>query len=328
MAKYPTLIADIGGTNARFALSQSAPPFFFKARTLQCGEFEDIYQALDLYLQTEKIEQLSGICFAVAGPVVRQTVTFPNSHWHIDAPNLAQRYDCHQTHILNDFEAIALSLASLTDDDLLGLDTQNQVNLRNKVDDFTIGVIGPGSGLGIAGLCRRNGVTFPLVTEAGHVGFAPESVLQNQVLNYLHKEFDNRISRERLLSGPGLVNIYNALCEIHAHQNSQLTAADIAIGGTKKTDKICQQAIDLFFEILGQIAGDVVLSLGALDGIYIAGGIAQRYPTELKNSSFRAGFENKGRHRSMLEKTPSWLITHNNPGLVGASIYAQEKIKL
>ena len=323
MSKHSILIADIGGTNARFALAEPSSPFYSQARTVQCAEFEDIYKAVDVYLQAEEIQHLSSLCFAVAGPIIEQTVEFPNSHWKIDALELKQRYGCERAHLINDFEAIAYSLASLGEEDILSIGSSAKPPSASQKSDFTMGVVGPGSGLGIAGLCRRDGQLFPLVTEAGHVGFSPENILQGKVLNYLHQKFDDRISRERLLSGPGLVNIHEALCEIRGHQNPGLLAADIAIAGTQQTDEICTETVDVFFELLGQVAGDVALGLGAYQGIFIAGGICQRYPEQLANSRFRAGFENKGRHSHLMTNLPTWLISHKNPGLLGASVFAR-----
>ena len=175
----------------------------------------------------------------------------------------------------------------------------------------------------MSGLLRRNDQLIPLVTEGGHAGFSPENQLQGQILTHLHQKFDDRISRERLLSGPGLVNIHEALCAIHGQENPGLIAADIAVAGINKTDPICEKTFDLFFEVLGQVAGDIALALGSTDGIFIGGGICQRYPQQLQESLFRKGFENKGRHSHIMEDIPTWLIEHKNPGLLGASVYAQ-----
>ena len=133
----------------------------------------------------------------------------------------------------------------------------------------------------------------------------------------------NRVSIERLLSGPGLMNIHESLCEIYGYENPGLSAADIASVGTRGNDEMCHKTMDLFFEILGQVAGDVSLSLGTYHGIFIGGGITQRYPEYLENSNFRKGFENKGRYQSLMESTPTWLIKRENPGLVGCSVLVQ-----
>ena len=324
MTQPPILIADIGGTNARFAISSDAPQYFQHAQTLEAKEFENVVDAIDCYLHSHGLTELGGIYLAVAGPIRDAKVTFPNSHWAIDCAVLAKRYKTEQVALLNDWEAISYSLSGLSTDDLLDIGGRwGTLSASN----YTVGAIGPGSGLGASGLLQRNGELFPLITEAGHVGFSPENQLQGEILAYLHQKFDERVSRERLLSGPGLINIHEALCHIHGQDNPGLIAADIATAGINQTDALCRETIDLFFEMLGQVAGDIALTLGANDGVFIGGGICQRYPQQLANSKFRKGFENKGRHSHLMLAIPTWLITHKNPGLCGASVYARS-IKL
>lgn len=313
------LIADIGGTNARFALASETKPYFEQAQTLQCQDFKTIEQAIDTYLGTHKIDSIQGICFAVAGPVQNQSVRFTNNHWLIKSTDLSARYGTTRVQLLNDFESIAYSLAQLGGDDLSGIGKPARLDPEK---DFTIGVLGPGSGLGVAGLCKRSSQLIPLATEGGHVGFSPDNALQDKIMKCLHRKFE-RVSNERLLSGPGLVNIHEALCEINNQPNPGYTPADIAVAAREQSDPLCVQSLELFFEILGQVAGDVALALGAHHGIFIGGGIAQRYPALLADSNFRAGFERKGRYRAMMEGIPTWLITHKNPGLLGSSVYAR-----
>ena len=319
MKDSPLLIADIGGTNARFALASSLPPYFDSAQTLQCADFDNIEEAIDTYLKAHNINLLAGICFAVAGPILDQSVRFTNNHWFINGADLQTRYATEQVQLLNDFESIAYSLRQLGESDLSKIGEPDALDLS---EDFTIGVLGPGSGLGVAGLCQRNGLLHPLATEGGHVGFSTDNALQELIMQCLHKKF-KRVSNERLLSGPGLVDIHEALCEINDKSNPGYSPADIAVSAREQSDPLCVQSMELFFEILGQVAGDTALSLGARQGIYIGGGIAQRYPNQLARSKFRAAFERKGRYRSLMETIPTWLITHKNPGLLGSSVYAR-----
>lgn len=324
MTDFPLLIADIGGTNARFALAADAAPHFEYAQTFQCADFESIELAVDTYLSTHSIQSLKGICFAVAGPIQNKSVRFTNNHWFIQSDDLRERYATNQVKLLNDFESIAYSLSELGSEDLSCIGPEFEV--LDKQNDFAVAVLGPGSGLGAAGLCKRANVIYPIATEGGHVGFAPDNPLQDKILKSLHSKFE-RVSNERLLSGPGLVNIHEALCEVAKQQNPGLSPADIAVAAREKSDALCMQSMELFFEILGQVAGDTALALGAYQGIYIGGGIAQRYPRQLANSKFRAGFENKGRYRQEMEKIPTRLITHKNPGLLGSSVYARNNFK-
>ena len=320
MNNSPILIADIGGTNARFALCAEAPHFFTQVQAFEAAEFGHVSDALNRYLESHGIKSLTAMFLAVAGPIRDQKVRFSNSHWAIDGDALSQRYNVECVTLLNDWEAIAYSLSRLSQGDLIPIGGDWGA-LPNA--DYTVGALGPGSGLGMTGLLRRGDALTPLISEGGHVGFAPENQLQGDILAYLRQKLGGRISCERLLSGPGLVNIHAALCAIHGQETPSFTAADITLAGMNKTDALCEQAFDVFFEILGQVAGDIALAIGANNGVFISGGICQRYPELLSDSKFRHGFENKGRQSHLQKKVPTWLITHRNPGLLGASVYAQ-----
>lgn len=313
------LIADIGGTNARFALASDSKEHFAEKQRIDCNKFDTAELAINHYLKTQGIERVDAICIAVAGPVINQTARFTNNHWKVDGEKLMSEYDTKAVRILNDFEAIAYSLPSLNSEELVSIGGTWDL-ARDR--DFNVGVVGPGTGLGVAGLSGRNGSYSPIVAEGGHTGFSPENLNQVKLLTTLLSKFD-RVSNERLLSGPGIQNIYQALAQISQTEFQDYSAADIAEKGVSGVDDLCSNTMDLFFEILGQVAGDLALTLGTHDGIFIAGGICQRYIKPLQLSRFRQGFANKGRHSPLLEKIPTWLITHPNPGLVGASSYAR-----
>lgn len=325
----PILIADIGGTNARFALVYQNPsqktPGFHHTRSLEAAGFSDVYLAIDQYLSSQGIKKLGAICLAVAGAIVNEKVDFPNSHWSVECEQLRDRYKVQNAKLLNDWEAVAYCLASLRPTELSAMNSQLPSLEGNN---FTVAALGPGSGLGMSGLLCRENQLVPIISEGGHVGFSPETKLQSKVLDYLQNKFCERVSRERLLSGPGLSNIHAALCKINGEENSDLKAADIAIKAFSQSDPLCQQTFELFFEILGQVAGDMVLAIGAHDGVFIGGGICQRYPQQLLASRFRQGFENKGRYREFMQSIPSCLITHSNPGLLGASVYANRQLTM
>ena len=314
------LIADIGGTNARFALADSSTQQFTQTQTLQASEFERLTDAINTYLNSQDISDIQGICLAVAGPIKNEAVVFTNSHWQVNCADLRTQYGIEFAQLLNDWEAIAHSLSHLASDDLSEIGGAWE-NLAKE--DYTLGALGPGSGLGTSGLVHRSGHSSPIIAEGGHAGFAPENRLQVEILDYLHRKFDDRVSRERLLSGPGIVNIYEALCEINKQDNAGIGASDIANQAFNHNDQVCQQTLEVFFEILGQVAGDIALTLGAYQGMFIGGGICQRYPEQLARSNFRRAFENKGRYKYLMKDIPTRLITHNNPGLLGASVYAK-----
>ena len=318
MAEPVCLIGDIGGTNARFALAPAAEQRYRDERILECADHSSPESAIEAYLAEVKAPNPEVICLAVAGPVVAGGAEFTNNDWRLQEQSLAARFGCAGARILNDFEAVALGLPTLAKTEQARIGAQPLPDLSGA--HFTLGVIGPGTGLGAAGLLRREGRTLPLVSEAGHVGFAPENARQCAVRDVLQKRF-GRISNERLISGGGLENIFAALAEIHGEPAAGWPAARIF--EQADADRLAGEAVQLFFEVLGQVSGDLALALGAHDGIYIAGGIVQRYQERLSGSGFRAGFENKGRHRRLLENTPTVLIRHPHPGLAGAMAAAQ-----
>jgi len=323
MAVPCLLIGDIGGTNARFALANAKAPGFSHESTYQCADFASADQAIDAYLTDVKTNKPIVICIAVAGPIVDGGVCFTNNSWRIETSDLRNEFDTAGVRLLNDFEAIAYSIPWLQQSDMLSIGLPEPKNLKDT--DFTLGVLGPGTGLGAAGLCKRGDQITPIVGEAGHLGFAPETHVQIELLSQLRVRFD-RVSDERLVSGPGIENIYWALSKIRGEKNAQLSAAEIFSAASESGDSAAAESVQLFFEILGQVAGNLALSLGAADGVYIAGGIVKRNPKFIANSRFRTGFERKGRHRSLMENIPTHVILHPQPGLLGASYCAIEVV--
>jgi glucokinase len=321
VGKGSLLIGDIGGTNARFALANRGAPGFSDELTVPSADFESAHHAIEHFLARQRAAPPEIICLAAAGPVVAQSVRFTNNHWHLAATDLAASFANSGVRLLNDFEAIAYSIPSITTADLLPIGLPQAGPLPD--DRFTVGVVGPGTGLGAVGLKKVNEVSMPIPGEAGHVGFAPATQVQLEVLTVLREHYD-RVSAERLVSGAGLTNIHWALGRVHGTDWPQRTASEIFVAAKENADGRAAQAVQLFFELLGQVAGDYALTIGAYDGIFIAGGILPRYPDLFANSGFRAGFENKGRYRSMMEKIPTQLILHHNPGLLGAAVVAAQ----
>ena len=321
MTDKTLLIGDIGGTNARFALANPEQPGFHDAMTLKCADFAWADDAIRHYLNELSADSPSVICLAAAGPVVENTVQITNNHWTLNAADISADFGIDAVRLMNDFEALAYSVPHLETADSLpiGLPELNPL----PEDSFNVAIIGPGTGLGTAGLIKRGSSLIPVVGEGGHVGFAPKSQVQIEILSALRSKFD-RVSVERLVSGSGLENIYWALTLIHGEQRTALSAKEVFANGGEGGDPRAAEAIHMFFEILGQVAGDLALTLGAGDGVYLAGGIVKRYPELLQNSGFRNAFENKGRHRAYMERIPTLLITHDEPGLLGSASCALE----
>ena len=311
------LIGDIGGTNARFALATESG--FANAVTLCCADFASADDAIRQYLHDVSADSPAVICLAAAGPVVQNQVRITNNHWTLNADQIGKDFGIEKVRLMNDFEAAAHSILQLGDDDYQAIGLPDAKPLLD--DRFNIAIVGPGTGFGAAGLVRRDQMVIPIVGEGGHVGFAPRTQLQVEMLKVLRGKFD-RVFIDRLVSGPGIENIYWALAQIHGEPRTQSSARDIFNNSADDSDPRARESMLMFFELLGQVAGDFALTLGAVDGVYIAGGIAKRYPEQLKNSGFRSAFEDKGSHRAYMEKIPTLLITNDEPGLLGAAYCA------
>jgi glucokinase len=308
------LVGDIGGTNARFALATPDRPGFHSVLELQCEDFATADDAISHYLTTTRAVAPDAVCLAAAGPVVDDTVKITNNHWDISAAETREDLGIENVRLLNDFTAIAYSIPLLTETEVRSIGRHDHDWLPKG--NFNVAILGPGTGLGVAGLCRREDNVVSITGEGGHVGFAPETEQQIEILKVLRNQFD-RVSAERLIAGSGLENIYLALRTIRRQSGPQLSAAQIF--AEREPGNLAAEAVDVFFELLGQVAGDVALTLGAIDGVYIAGGIAKRYPALLEESRFRGAFEGKGRRRALMERTPTRLITYDQPGLLGAA---------
>jgi glucokinase len=314
MATPCLLIGDIGGTNARFALANPASPGFSHVLELKCADFPTADDAIGHYLDATDAGTPDAICLAAAGPVIDEHVRVTNNHWDISAAETRADFGVSAVRLLNDFAAIAYSIPFLGLDDSINIGPHE--NRLLPMERFNIAILGPGTGLGVAGLLRRGNTLVPVTGEGGHAGFAPETPLQIEILQVLSQKYE-RVSAERLIAGSGLENIYESLLLIRGEKGKSLSAS--AIFAARESNSVAAEAIDLFFEMLGQVAGDLALTLGAEDGVYIAGGIAKRYPDILRISRFRSAFENKGRHRRIMERIPTRLITHGQPGLLGAA---------
>ena len=320
MADKCLIVGDIGGTNARFALANQAHPGFHDVIKLKCADYETSEDAMRHVLEQFGVSTPDAMCLAAAGPVVDGSINVTNNHWLVSSERLASEFDVDAVRLLNDFEAIAYSLPFLAAEDRSVIGVPQNVALSGR--DFNVAVLGPGTGLGVAGLIGRDKRLIPITGEGGHVAFAPETELQSEILRALRARWE-RVSAERLVAGSGIENIYAALAKVRNQPAELLSARDV-FEAAANSSTLAVEAVAVFFEIMGQVAGDLALTMGAWDGVYIAGGIAKRYPDILAESRFRAAFDRKGRHSHIIERVPTYLITHDQPGLLGASYLAQE----
>lgn len=316
MNSYPRLLADVGGTNVRFALIREAGAPISDERNLACADYPGLYEATRAYLDPLGITPhwaAIGIATAIAGDHVKMT----NNHWEFSQAALKAQLALSEFAVINDFTALALSLPSLADDELV------KVGGGERNADLPIALLGAGTGLGVSGLipAHLSGEAprwIPLQGEGGHVSFSPFNHKEDEILRFLRLSFGH-VSAERLLSGPGLVNLYHALAEINGQQAASITAAEISQRGVSGDCALCREAIDTFCGMLGTAAANLAVTLGARGGLYIGGGIVPKLGDYFAASPFRTRFEQKGRFSNYLAAVPSYVIVANNPALRGTA---------
>jgi len=318
MATSPGLIADIGGTNARFALADDKG--FYEEKVLQCADYPGIVEAAKAY-----IDGLNGVkpakgAFAIAGPVTGDYFTMTNHVWQFSINETKNSLGLQSFALLNDFKAIALGIPHLKDSDM------KQVGGNQKPQpQGTIAVVGPGTGLGIASLFWDGHQYRANSGEGGHVTMSAKTQREFDLFRTLRYKY-HHISAERVCSGKGLVNIYNAIRILDGHEEiPERTAKEITTCAIDKSCPICIEALDKMMGFLGTIAGDLALTLGAFGGVYIAGGIPVKLGDYFFTSRFREQFEAKGRFNEYLANVPTYLITHPFIAFVGLQHYVTQE---
>jgi glucokinase len=318
------LLADIGGTNARFALAETAAEHPLLADSVQgfaVAEFPSLADAARHYLESCGLQD-AGIreaVFAVAGRVDGDEARITNHPWVISRRRTAERLGFERVELINDFAAQAMAIPLLQPEDMRqigGSGWRRQPDCQHR----TYAVIGPGTGLGVGALIVRDGRHYPLETEGGHVSFPPGTPEELDILDRLSAQF-GRVSNERLICGPGLVNIHRALSEIAGEDPGPMQPADIT-QRAEAGDPRCMRAVDVFCAVFGAIAGDLVLTLGAWDGVFLTGGLVPKMLDALQHSGFRQRFEHKGRFSPNMARVPSMAVLHRHAGLLGAAAIA------
>lgn len=323
MSRPLALLADIGGTHARFALADTtlaAPLRDESIRQFEVAGFASLVDAAKHYLTqvetgTDRVEQ--GV-FAVAGRVDGDHARITNHPWQISRIDTLAALDLHDLRLVNDFAAQAMAVRLLTDADLASIGGLPRAS--GSQAERTYAVLGPGTGLGVSALIVRNGCSHVLETEGGHISFAPTSAEEAAILERLSARF-GRVSNERLVSGSGLVNIHRALSELAGQPTPELLPHEVSAGAARG-DPRCRRAVEIFCAVFGAIAGDLVLTLGAWDGVFLTGGLVPKLLDSLHDSEFRSRFEAKGRFSPAMAAVPSLAVLHPQAGLLGAAAFA------
>ncbi|MBT8138405.1 MAG: glucokinase [Gammaproteobacteria bacterium] len=308
------LVGDLGGTNVRFGLCAQGSTDVQAIAKYSLRDYEDLNHVMRVYLDQQSVS-VNACCLAIAGPIVDQSVKMTNTHWTFSADSIKQELGISQAHLINDFAAVAYSVAHLNDDELIAIGAEAK---RGK---GPITVFGPGTGLGAALLIPGEAGYDVIATEGGHAGLSARSDDELALFDYWRAK-GSRITREFFISGAGIERIHESLCVASGSDNYQRYNVErIQKLGCASENSICQKSMEIFCELLGSAAGDQVLCTGSTGGLVLAGGVLPRFVDFLQSSGFRKRFESKGGMSGYTQTVSSHLIVAPQPGLVGAAAF-------
>ena len=316
---------DIGGTHARFAIAEVQD-----GRVIDLGEAVTLKTAEHASFQTawQEFGRLNGVALpraaaiAIAGPVDADVIKLTNNPWIIRRSMVCEKLDVDSFVIVNDFGAVGHAVAQAGPEHFQHLTGPEQ----DFEPDGTLSIIGPGTGLGVAHVWRKGSSYHVQATEGGHIDFAPLDAIEDAVLARLRKRY-RRVSIERVVSGPGLIDLYETLAAIEGRAVQQYDDKTLWQMGMSGEDSLAAAAVDRFCLSLGSVAGDITLAQGGFAGVVIAGGLGLRIKDSLVRSGFAERFRAKGRFEGLMSAIPVKLITHSQPGLFGAAAaYAQQHV--
>lgn len=326
------LAGDVGGTKVLLQIAEVGDGLrVVHERRFHAAVYDDFLPIVREFLQTapgETGSTLTAACFGVAGPIAeageRQRAQLTNLPWRIDTDDIAQVLRTSRVRLINDFQATGYGIEALRAEDLIALQVAPPRPAGVRI------VIGAGTGLGQGILFWQDGRYEVFPTEGGHVDFAPTDELQVELWRYLRQHFD-RVSYERVLSGPGLVTLYTFLREFGvAHESPELAAAmdsadpaaAIARAALSGNDVLAQNALEMFVSIYGAQAGNFALATLAYGGVYVAGGIAPKIINKMTDGTFMRAFRAKGRMSALVSAMPVYVVMNQNVGLLGAAFFA------
>jgi glucokinase len=321
------LAGDIGGTNTRLGLfsrgkERPASKTFKAYASREAGRFEDI---LERFMKTTGAF-ISGVCFGIAGPVAGGRSQTTNLPWEVSAVQLKKRFNWPQVRLINDLTAMAHAIAVLDHAEL------HTLNKGEPISESPMGLIAPGTGLGMALQVPKDNRFVILPSEGGHSDFAPTSQIESRLWRHLHQSLGH-VSAERVLSGPGLVNIYDwlrksARADEPRWLNDMIKADDparvISKAALEERDPVCVRTLEMFISIFGAVAGNLALIGLTRAGIYLGGGIAPQILPKLKDGSFMKAFTSKGRFQQLMKRIPVHVILNEEAPLLGAAVCAFE----
>lgn len=313
---FPILIGDIGGTNARFWILTDAfaePKQFPNVRT---ADFETIDEAIRQCVLDKSPDAPKSTILAIAGPIEGDEIPLTNCDWVVRPRKMIAELGFEDVMVINDFEAQALAVATLSGDHREALGPNLTSPIASRV------VLGPGTGLGVAGLVHAQHTWFPVPGEGGHVDLSPRSERDYQIFPHI-EPIEGRISAEQVLCGRGIVHLYRAICMVEGVEPRFSDPADVTSHGLAASDKIAEETVSLFVTYLGRLAGDMALIFMAKGGVFLSGGIPQKIAPALRGPQFRAAFEDKAPHSALMKTIPTFIVTHPVAALSGLAAYAR-----
>jgi glucokinase len=310
------VVADIGGTNARFAMAvqdECGRVSAVAVRKLCTRDFPSFEAAYQNYLDWLEFRPVRGV-FALAGPTNQDEVKLTNCPWVLRPSALKDRIGLDEVRLVNDFEAIACAVGAIDASEFRRLDESRDFDMCT---DGVVSVVGPGSGLGVSALHRNNGESHVVPCEGGHVGFAPADEVDIHILRFLLTRYP-RVSAERIVSGPGLAQIYIALAQLEGRAIVPPHAVELWEAALSGADPHARAALDRWVMLLGTVAGDIALAQGA-KAVVLAGGILPRFGRSLDVALLLSRFRAKGRFETLMRDIQVALVEHPDPGLLGAA---------
>ena len=318
------LAGDIGGTKTNIALFQSNGSGIgpiIRERTFRSADYKSLESILREFIG-ETNPEIKSACFGIAAPVIEGRAKTPNLDWTITEESLGDFLKIDRVWLINDLEATAYGIATLGDSQLLTLNTGDPKTDGNRA------LIAAGTGLGMAGIFHSNGHYHPMASEGGHSDFAPRTPLELELFQYLTKKFGGHVSYERVLSGPGLFNVYSflrdqAFAEEPAWLAKQIASGDktaaVSAAALSNKSELAVKALDMFVAVYGAMSGNLALLMMSAGGLYVGGGIAPKIREKLKDGTFMTAFTDKGRLSSLVAAIPVHIILDDKTALFGAA---------
>jgi glucokinase len=312
------LVGDIGGTNARFALWEEQQ--LHSVRVFPTADYTSPEHAIGVYLQDLGLAKgdIGAVCLAVAGPVSGDEFRFTNSHWRISRKAFCETLQVEHLSLINDFTAMALGMTRLKPDEYQTVCAGDPDPSRPAV------VIGPGTGLGVGTLMHLGNHWLALPGEGGHVDLPVGNARESQLRAHIEADIGH-VSAETILSGGGLLRLYQAICAVDGHIPTHKSPAEVSEGALAG-EAVALATVEQFCRFLGRVAGNNVLTVGGRGGVYIVGGVIPRFLKLFLNSGFAESFADKGCMSDYFEGIPVWVVTAEFSGLLGAGVALQQAV--